>query len=200
MQGDMQNTSPVTVGKRFNFQIGVLPTLVPTGMANLSVKVKVYSEGELSSYMPQIDFFCGYWNMVWTRLAVNNSHGVKNADFSGYWYGLLASTTVSPKTRLFGGVSYSMLNANLELTETKEVLGARVNSFDSGFGDKFFILAIEQLIKPDRWFIAQLNYGIEQNFIFSKISWYGKYLELGINIYPEGVLVIHPVLNFHISF
>ena len=52
----------------------------------------------------------------------------------------------------------------------------------------------------NHWWSIQLNYGVGEKVISSKVSWYGKNFELGLNIYPEGVLVIHPVWNYHMYF
>ena len=46
----------------------------------------------------------------------------------------------------------------------------------------------------------QLNYVVKTQTWSTKLSWYGKVFELGLNIYPEGVLVIHPVWNLHLNF
>ncbi|HUT86140.1 MAG TPA: hypothetical protein VMW66_04825 [Elusimicrobiales bacterium] len=199
-QQDLEITAPVIIGKKASANVGILPSLAPMGMANLSAKFRLLSERRLLPCLPQIDIVSGYWNMIWTSLAANNSDEIKSADFSGYYFGVITSYTVNPKTRLFGGLKHCQLNANLELNETKEILGAQVNSFNSGFADNLFTMGIEHLIKAESRLIASFSYGLEQKTVAAKVSRSGKYFEFGINIYPEGVFAIHPVLNFHIDF
>ncbi len=75
-----------------------------------------------------------------------------------------------------------------------------MTSFDSTFKDDFFIAGLEQATGMDKWWSMQLNYGVGTKTLASKVSWYGKNFEVGLNIYPEGVLTIHPVWNFHANF
>lgn len=199
VQQDMENISPVAVGKRFSVNTCVFPVLAPAGIVNFSAKIKFRSEGNFRTYIPQIDFFGGYWNMIWTKAVEEKSSDIADTDFSGYYFGVLATATISPKTRLFGGFKHSRLNADFELTETKEILGALVDSFDSGFADNFVVAGIEQVKGASRQFIAQIGYGKKTKTISAKFSWRGRYFELGLNIYPEGVLVVHPTLSFHID-
>ncbi|MCH8979825.1 MAG: hypothetical protein IH945_11375, partial [Armatimonadetes bacterium] len=53
---------------------------------------------------------------------------------------------------------------------------------------------------PNKFWLLQTNYGLKNNSIMAKVSWYRKYLELSLNIYPEGIFVIHPSMNFHYNF
>lgn len=200
MQHDLESTAPVITGKRVSVQSGIIPAFAPAGMLNLSAKYKLHSEGRVRQYLPQIDIAAGYWNMLWTQMAACNSDDIKEADFDGYYFGVLFAYTVDPKTRFFGGLKHSQLNADLILAEPKKILGANAVSFDSGFSDNFMMFGIEHLIKPGVWWIANINYSTKQKFLAAKISRYGKYFELGVNIYPEGIVVIHPVVNFHIDF
>jgi len=75
-----------------------------------------------------------------------------------------------------------------------------VNDIDTGFEDSFFVVGLESPKGLNKLWSIQLNYGMDTQTIASKVSWYGKYFELGLNIYPEGVFVVHPVWNFHLNF
>lgn len=199
-QQDMEATNPLPPGKFSGINIGLFPTLLPLGYLNASGHYRLHAEGNLAPGIPQVELLGGYWSMAWAKVAADQSKDVSNASFNGYYYGLMATSSISPKVRLFWGYKHSQLKAQLDLDKTKNVMGVKVNSFSTGFSDDFFIAGIEHPISlNDRW-TMQLNYGVSQKVVAAKVAWSGKYFDLGVNIYPEGVLVIHPVWNFHAAF
>ncbi len=201
-QQDLEATSPLPPGKTFGIQTGLFPTSIPMGYANGSAKFCLHKEGRWAPGVPQLDLIGGYQNMVLAQVAANQSDDITDAKFNGHYYGFLVTSSVTPKIRTFYGYKHSRLNAKLGFAEGKEpdLLGVKINSFDSGFEDDFIILGVETLKKTNKYWSMQLNYGFNENVITGKISWYGKWFELGLNIYPEGVLVFHPVWNFHVNF
>ena len=205
-QQDLEATTPLPPGKTFGVQTGLWGGILPTigVMPSLSGKLRVHPEGRLAPGVPQVDLIGGYWNCPWTKQA-QNSATISQAKFNGYYMGAIVSSSVSPKVRTFWGYKHSVLDATLDFKKDKngklpQLLGTDLNSFDTGFTDDFLIAGIETPKSISKMWSMQLNYGIKTQTFSSKISWYGKYFELGLNIYPEGVLVIHPVWNFHVNF
>ena len=199
-QQDLETTTPLPPGKTYGFQTGIFPTLLPATYANLSGKYRLHGEGRISPGLPQLDIAGGYWNMIATKIATEQSKDINSLDFNGYYIDLIMSSSVSPKIRTFYGYKYSQLKASLKLNKAVDIVGAQVTSFDAGFRDDFLIAGIEHITSINKFWSIQMNYGIKEQVLASKISWYGKYFEFGLNIYPEGILVIHPVVNFHLNF
>jgi hypothetical protein len=201
LQQDVEATAPLVPGKAFGMQTGLFPTIIPAGFANLSLKARVHPEGRWSPGMPQLDLIGGYWNMAWAQLAASQAQDyVSGAGFQGYYAGLLATASLTPRTRLFGGYKHSILKAHLDLKKRQEIFGVPINSFDTTYEDDFIIAGLEQPTAINKWWTMQVNYGIKNKSVAAKLSWYGKNFEMGINIYPEGVLMIHPIWNFHANF
>ncbi len=199
-QQDVEATLPLPPGKSYGFQTGLFPTMLPMGYMNLSGKYRIFAEGRVSPGFPQVDLIGGYWNMLWAKILANQSDDVDSARFYGYYGTLMLSSSLSPKIRSFWGLKLSRLRARLDLNKTVDFMGVGVNSFDSGFEDTFFIIGIETPRTTDKLWSLQLNYGLNENALAVKAMWQGKYFDLGLNFYPEGVLVVHPVWNFHINF
>jgi hypothetical protein len=204
-QQDLEGTTPLPPGKRFGFQTGLFPTTIPMTYTNFSGKVRLHGEGRIAPGVPQLDVMGGYWNMLAAQMATKDSKSIDDAKVGGYYMGAILSSSVSPRVRTFWGYKRSALSAKAKfLPDDKgnypQLLGTDLKSFDTGFKDDFFIAGIETPKGTSKLWSMQLNYGIRTQTISSKVSWYGKYFELGLNIFPEGVLVVHPVWNFHLNF
>lgn len=201
-QQDLEATTPLPPGKRFGVQTSLFPTTIPMTYANVSAKLRLHGEGRMAPGVPQLDLIGGYWDMLAAKMATKDSDTIDSAKFGGYYAGAIMSTSVSPRVRTFWGYKHSVLKAKLDFKagEEPELLGTQVNSFDTGFKDDFFVAGIETPKGIGKLWSIQLNYGVKTQTFSSKVSWYGKYFELGLNIFPEGVLVFHPVWNFHLNF
>ncbi len=201
-QQDLEATTPLPPGKSFGIQTGLFPTTIPMTYTNVSAKLRLHAEGRIAPGVPQLDLIGGYWDMLAAKMATKNSDTIDDAKFGGYYVGGIMSTSVSPRVRTFWGYKHSALKAKLDFKagQEPELLGTKVNSFDTGFNDDFFIAGIETPKGISKLWSIQLNYGLKTQTFSSKVSWYGKYFELGLNIFPEGVLVFHPVWNFHLNF
>ena len=201
-QQDLEATTPLPPGKSFGIQTGLFPTTIPLTYLNMSGKYRLHAEGRIAPGVPQVDLIGGYWDMLAAKLATKDSKTIDSAKFGGYYMGAIVSSSVSPKIRTFWGYKHSVLAAKLKFNPGEEVdlLGTKVGSFDSGFKDDFLMAGIETPKGINKFWSMQLNYGLKTQTFSTKLSWYGKIFELGINIYPEGVLVFHPVWNMHINF
>jgi len=201
-QQDLEATTPLPPGKRFGVQTSLFPTTIPMTYTNVSLKARLHGEGRIAPGVPQLDLIGGYWNMLAAKMATKDSQTIDSAKFGGYYMGAILSSSVSPRVRTFWGYKRSQMKAKLDFKAGEEpmFLGTAISSFDTGFKDDFFIAGIETPKGIGKLWSIQLNYGIKTQTISSKVSWYGKIFELGLNIYPEGVLVVHPVWNFHLNF
>jgi len=201
-QQDLESTTPLPPGKSFGIQTGLFPSAIPMTYANVSGKVRLHGEGRIAPGVPQVDLIGGYWDMLAAKMATKDSETIDSAKFGGYYMGAIVSSSVSPRVRTFWGYKRSVLKAKLEFKpgEEPDFLGTKVNSFDTGFKDEFLIAGIETPKGVSKLWSMQLNYGLKTQTIAAKVSWYGKVFETGFNIYPEGVLVIHPYWNMHLNF
>jgi len=201
-QQDLETTTPLPPGKTFGIQTGLFPTTIPMTYTNVSGKYRLHGEGRIAPGVPQVDLIGGYWDMLAAKMATKDSQTIDSAKFGGYYMGAIVSSSVSPRVRTFWGYKHSVLDAKLNFKTGQEpdFLGTKINSFDTGFRDDFLIAGIETPKGVSKLWSIQLNYGLKTQVFSSKVSWYGKYFELGLNIYPEGVLVFHPVWNFHVNF
>jgi hypothetical protein len=203
-QQDLESTTPLPPGKSFGVQTGLWGGILPTiaAMPSISGKYRLHPEGRWAPGIPQLDLIGGYWSSPIAKSAASNSQTVDSMKFNGYYMGALVTSSVSPRVRTFWGYKHSVLNATLDFKSGKEpeLLGTKVNSFDTGFSDDFLVAGIETPKGVGKLWSIQLNYGMKTQTFCSKVSWYGKVFELGLNIYPEGVLVVHPVWNMHLNF
>lgn len=203
-QQDLESTTPLPPGKRYGFQTGLWGGVLPTigVMPSLSGKFRLHGEGRIAPGLPQLDVIGGYWNSPLADMASDQSDDINDTKFKGHYYGFLLSSSVSPRVRTFWGFKKSQLKAKISFAPTADIklLGTPVNDIDTGFEDSFFVVGLESPKGLNKLWSIQLNYGMDTQTIASKVSWYGKYFELGLNIYPEGVFVVHPVWNFHLNF
>jgi hypothetical protein len=199
-QQDMEATTPLAPGKTVALQTGLFPTTIPFTFTNISGKYMLHPEGNWSPGMPQIDLIGGYWGMAWSGLLANQNRYINDVSLSGYYAGLLATSSISPRLRVFGGLKRSRVHSSMTLQQPITVYNVPVNNFDSTFMDDFVIAGVEQEITLDKWWSMQVDYGTGSKNPAAKVSWYGKNFEVGLNIYPEGVITFQPVWNFHVEF
>jgi hypothetical protein len=202
IKADAEESLPVSSGKSYTFSVELFPTLVPFTYANASLNYNIYKEGKLSTNMPQIDLMFGAQYMFGAKIASNLTDDINDANFWGYDAGLLLSNSFNSRTRTFYGYKHSFVSAKLDLNSDKnyELLGVRINSFDSSFSEDSVIFGVETLKDVNKYWAMQINYGLTNNTLAARISWYGKWFELGFNIYPEGVLVVHPTWSLRLGF
>lgn len=206
-QQDLEGTHPLPPGRFLGLQFNLFPSLLPLTYGNISAKYRLHPEGRLIHGLPQFDLIGGYWTMVAATLledksatAADADTKIKDASFDGYYGGFMMTSSLEPRVRMFWGYKFSQLKANLTLNKSEVFLGTPVSSFESGLQEHTLMAGLEHPYAPHKFWSIQLNYGLTNKLITSKVSWYRKWVELGLNIYPEGVLVFHPVVNFHFNF
>ena len=212
-QRNMESTNPLPPGKMFGLNYHMLGgiVLVPlpdlTTAGNLSAKIRLHPESRLAPGLPQLDLVGGYWNCFPASLiedknakATDADTKITHADLHGYYTGLVMTSSIEPRVRLFWSYKYSKLDMTIDLNKDTDILGSRVNTFSGGLTEHTFAAGMEHTYGQDKRWIIEGGYGIRNNLLSAKVSWYLKYIELGLNIYPESVFVMQPELNFHVNF
>jgi hypothetical protein len=212
-QRNMESTNPLPPGKMMGFNyhflggIVLIPLPDVTTAGNLSAKVRLHPEGRLIPGLPQMDVVGGYWNCFPTSLledknakATDTDTKVTRAELKGYYTGLVMASSIEPRVRLFWSYKYSQTDMTIDLNKAENILGSRVSSFSGGLQEHTFAAGLEHTYAQDRRWIIEGGYGMKNNLLTAKVSWYLKYVELGVNIYPESVFVMQPQLNFHFNF
>lgn len=202
----------------------IIPIPDPT-IPNLEGKVKVFRENGLFPGMPQLDLIGGFWDAGPLLQPATKSNAesctqsdcsdrtdltpaqqkavstsIKKAKFGGNYVGAVLTSSLEPRVRLFWGYKQSAMKAQLDMNKPVKVMGSQVKSFDAEYKDKFLFAGIEHPTSPKTFWLMSMSYGIDQKSIMARVSWYRKYMELALDVYPEGVLVLHPSLNFHVNF
>lgn len=212
-QRNMESTNPLPPGKRVGLNyhllggIIILPLPDLTSAINGAAKVRLHPEGKLYPGLPQFDLVGGYWDsLLVASIADKNAKPtdtttkITEAKMGGYYTGLTMTTSLEPKIRLFWGYKYSRLDVNVTLNRPEKILGATVKSFEGKLDEHTLSAGLEHTYGKDRRWIMEGGYGVKNNLLTAKVSWQRKYLEVGLNIYPESVFIMQPQINFHFNF
>src|SRR5581483_1850986 len=113
-QRNMESTTPLPPGKviGFNYHLlgGIVIVPLPdlTTAANFSTKIRLHPESRLAPGLPQVDLVGGYWNCLPTSLIedknakpTDTDTKVTNVDIHGYYTGLVLTSSLEPRVRLF---------------------------------------------------------------------------------------------------
>ena len=194
LHSDNEDFSPLPSGKRGSIRFNFFPTFFPFTWGNLNLKANVLKD---SGYQPQVDLVGMYGDFLALRLMQS---GDAKPAFTDYSIGVTASKQANEKTKVFGGVKYSSVNMEVRFS-TPVVMGAfEMDSIDFEVSDTFFFTGISHEAAPERIFVAQLGYGFKYKKIISRLMLNYRHLELGMDLYPEGLSVIHPFLAWHWFF
>lgn len=198
MKSDSESALPVKPGSRYSFNYSIFPSFFPLIFVSPSFSKRVLAEGDF----PQIDFGVGVQYFGAQKLITQMSDDVEKISFWGYNMGFTASNSLTSKIRNFYGLRYSYSSSELELTADKkhELIGVELRSFKFKRDALFVFLGVETMKDINRYFAIQLNYDLINGMIVMKTSWYGKWFELGLNFYPDGVIPVHPVWNMRLNF
>lgn len=212
-QRNMESTNPLPVGKRFginyHFLGGIIIVPLPdlTSAYNVSAKLKLHSEGRLYPGLPQMDVVGGHWDSLLTSMIEDKNAKSTDADtkvtkasLDGSYAGLIMTSSLEPRVRLFWSYKYSQLDIDIRLNKAEEILGSSVDSFKGSLKEHTVSAGIEHTYGKDKRWIMEGGYGVTNNLLTAKVSWYRKYLEIGLNIYPESVFIMQPQVNFHFNF
>jgi hypothetical protein len=196
---DNEDVSPLPQNRNASLRFNFLPTTLPFTWANLSVKIKIKND---SSSWPQIDLNGEYGDILalHTVNATNDSGQQIKPSFTDYSIGITASKKMNNQTRLFGGVKFAAINMEVSFS-TPVVLGNfSMSSLDFSVSDTSIFTGISQKTGNECYTVAQVSYGCKYNKITSRLMLVYPHLELGLDIFPEGLLVLQPFLAWHWYF
>jgi len=204
LHSDNLDFTPVLKNRHGTIRTNLFPSVLPTTWLNLNLKIKILSDGGYKPWIPQVDLIGQYGRMLAIDLAAkylteNSTETVKPA-LTGYTCGLIFTKAVDETARLYVGVNYSYAGVNIKLDKPVEVGEFKMSELNVAVADYFIFTGIENEIKENKYVIGSLGYGLKSRKIVSRIAWYSKHLELGFNIYPEGLFVIHPFWAYHWYF
>lgn len=188
--------TPVTGNKHLGVHTNLLLLANPALVNSISAKL-ASSEGKK---FPQVGIYGGIWKTFALDLLAGDF--MSTADLYGYSVGFFVAKRVDPSTRLFTHISYSRITLNLVLAEELDLGIMKFQTLSAGAFDTYIFTGIEYTAGEykDKVIIAQTGYGIRSNKIVAKILIQKGAIEYGLSIYPEGLLVIHPVLNIQFRF
>jgi hypothetical protein len=212
-QRNTESTYPLPPGKRFglnyHFLGGLLVLPLPdiTSAYNLSGKVRLHPEGRLLPGLPQLDVVGGHWDFLFSSVvedenakATDSQTKITDADFSGSYAGLVVTSSLEPRVRLFWSYKYSRLDIGVGLNKPEKIFGTEVTGFSGRLTEHTLAAGMEHTYGPNKRWLIEGGYGLTNHLLSARVSWYRKYIELGLNIYPESVFVMQPQLNFHFNF
>lgn len=195
---DNEDIFPVFADKHFSMRMNLLPAFLPFTAGGLSMKFKIINEQE---YIPQIDLVACYGEILALRF-IKFGEGSPPV-FNTITYGFNFTKSTDDKTRLFIGGKITTLNFNLELPDPIDFDNdgnADLSELNVTAEDKFIFTGIEYHTRENKYIVVQTGYGLETHKIISRIGMLYKVFELGLDIYPESMLVMHPFIGFHIMF
>jgi hypothetical protein len=197
---DNEDFTPVVVGRHGAIRWNFYPTTFPGTWPGLNLKVKVLSDKPGS--WPQVDLMMEYGRMLAldAMSGVGTSTSTVKPSLSDYTYGIVLTKSVSDDTRIFFGTKYSQVEMNLDLSEPVTFGTFSLQKMMVNVNDVLFTLGIENYYSKTSHVLATVAYGFKYKKLTSRIAFYHKHLELGFNIYPEGLFVVHPFMAWHWYF
>jgi hypothetical protein len=177
---------------RFNF----FPTFLPTSWMNLTAKAKIFND---RGNMPQVDLVGSYGDLLALKFLDQSSADVKPV-FNDYSFGIVLSKGFNDKTKIFGGFKYSTINMNVKFSSPVVVSDFSINALDFKVADTFFFTGLTHQTSQFDGVSAEIGYGFTYKKIVSRIMVNHRHLELGMDIFPEGLIVVQPFLAWHWVF
>ena len=197
-------TEPATL--RTNF----LTTLFPFTWGNLNLKVKALSDEKYYNWIPQVDILGSYGRILALDIASkfissdsedDDDDTFKPPTMKDYSLGILLTKAVSRETRIYTGFQYSVISINFEFPEPLEITDeTSLSELNINRKDYILVTGITNVMEKNKRIIAYVGYGFSYKKLFSRFAWHYDHLEIGFNIYPEGLLVIHPFMGWHWNF
>jgi hypothetical protein len=205
---DNVDYTPVMAEKKASLRTNFLTTFFPFSWGNANLKLKVLSDSSYHDFLPQIDLVGNYGRILALDFmpdfeGEDSTDTIKMPTMVDYSIGFLMTKAVSRETRIYAGFQYSVIAIKYEFSEPIELTDeASIDKIDINRKDYIMVMGISNLIdeKKQKRIQAYLGYGFSYKKIFSRFAWYHEHLELGFNIYPEGLLVVHPFLGWHWDF
>jgi hypothetical protein len=194
-----EDLSPLPKNRHAAIRLNFFPTTLPFTWSNLNAKVKIKND---AGYWPQIDVSAEYGNILALQAVKSSNDDGREIkpSFTDYSLGAIASKSMNDRTRLFGGIKYASVNMDVTFS-TPVVLGAfNMSSLHFKVADTSFFMGISQQTGDESFTVAQIGYGLKYNKITSRIMLCHPHFELGMDIFPEGLLVLQPFMAWHWYF
>ncbi|MEA3506190.1 MAG: hypothetical protein U9R36_01650, partial [Elusimicrobiota bacterium] len=199
---DNADYTPINKESNLSLRTNFLTSFIPFTWGNLSLKYKAVSDRQFNQWVPQVDIVGSYGRIVALDIAagVSDDEDFSPPSMKDYSIGLLLSKPVSRLTRLYAGYNYSVITFDFNFPEPLEIGETVIDNLSISRRDHILITGIVNRIRDDKTMAAYVGYGFNYKKIFSRFSWHYDHLEMGFNIYPEGLLVVHPFLGWHWNF
>jgi hypothetical protein len=202
---DNVDYTPVLERESATLRTNFLSSFLPFTWANLNLNVKVVSNRKYYNWMPQVDIIGNYGRIIALDAASSfmgsSTDTFKPPTMLDYNIGVIFTKPVSRETRLYAGFNYSVISLDFEFSEPLEITDElTLDELKIARRDYILVTGITNILERNRRIAAYVGYGFKYKKIFSRFCWAYDHLELGFNIYPEGLLVIHPFLAWHWNF
>ncbi len=208
LHSNMEDSVPVPSYRNAQIRFNFFPTFIPFTWAGLNLKIKLLNERE---YIPQIDVQGQYGQNIGLTIVSSmmssdssgSSESTSTAKPTLYDYtaALILTKKVDENSRLFIGPKLSYVNLNFKPSEPIDLGGGlTIGDLNVAATEIFIFGGLEHKLSKDRFVVSQLAYGIKYNKLMARITSSSPHVEVGMNIYPEGVIVIHPFLAWHWYF
>lgn len=193
-----EDFSPVPPKKHGDIRWNFAPTTFPLSWANLNLKVKVLGEKD---FVPQIDAVGQYGDLLALRFLPSSD---VEPSFKDYAAGLVFSKTVSEGTQFFWGGKYSNISMDVKLSSSSQVEFGQFQLSKISFDvrDTFLFAGLthqKDPANPTR-LVAQMGYGLEYKKIVARVMISHAHYQWGIDVFPEGLFVVHPFAGWHWNF
>lgn len=202
LQQDIEDCTPLPAGqieglnkKCFGFRFNLFPTFLPTTLGNLSLKVRFNKETE---YIPQVDIVGGFGKLLVLNLIPSKSKDNKDIpkpENNVYYYALVLSKTFE-NTILYLGTKYSEFSLKVTLPEEIEFYGSKLSEINFNINDTFLFTGIVLPVNGRKRITAQMSYGLKYRKIVARLGAEYNHLQIGLDIFPEGLFVFHPYIAY----
>lgn len=199
--------TPVTEGSRWAIQTGIFPAFLPFTAADMSVKVKLFSESDLR---PQIDVAGTYWNMLAVELASRATEDVSGHIF-GYAAGAVFTKKVNERNRFFLAANWREVRCRFLISDPitmfekgdeddEDRLGFEIGEIILKEPDFHALAGLEYRTRNNNHIVVSSGYDFDRKKIAAKVVYSLRHWEYGIAVYPESIWVIQPTINLHFRF
>ncbi|MCB4791874.1 MAG: hypothetical protein LHV68_08300 [Elusimicrobia bacterium] len=198
LHSNNEDFSPLPSDRHGSVRFNFFPTFLPLTWTSLNLKFNVLKDNGTS---PQIDLIGMYGDLLALH-AIQSSLGDVKPTFSDYSIGAIVSKQANEDTKIFGGCKISTVQLKVQLSSSSVVeQGAfRLDHIDFNVKDTFLFTGIYHQTTENDYLVAQAGYGFTYKKIISRIMAGHKHFEIGMDIFPEGLLVIQPFMAWHWYF
>lgn len=199
LHSNNEDYSPLPADKNGSIRTNFLPTFMPLTWANLNLKVKILND---NGTLPQIDLIGSYGDILALH-ALQSSFGDVKPSFTDYSVGaVISKASDDKKTKIFGGFKLSTVQMKVQLSSSSVINFGdfHLDHIDFKVSDNFIFTGLYHQTSENTYVVAQAGYGFTYKKIISRIMAGHKHLEVGMDIFPEGLFVIQPFLAWHWYF